>query len=331
MTRWIPDRRKFLKTLAAAGAAAAFPGIPLLNRGIANGIANAATAAKSQPAAESFDFAFFTDTHIQPELDAAHGCQMAFAKIATAKPEFAICGGDLVFDALGVNRTRADMLFDLYQRTEAAIQAPLHHAIGNHDLYGILTKSGATPTDPGYGKKLFEDRIGARTYYSFDHRGYHFIVLDSIFPTPDRLWEGRIDGAQLQWLAHDLASLPPTAPIIVVTHVPLITGYLAYGPKPDGTPRHDTVNVANSADVIALFAKHNVLAVFQGHLHINELVNYKNCQYACCGAVCGNWWHGPRLDFPEGFTIVSLREGKISWRYETYGFKSVAPDPHYKS
>jgi Icc protein len=331
MTHWIHDRRKFLKTLAAAGAAAAFPGIPLLNHGFANAIADAATAAKPQPAAESFDFAFFTDTHIQPELDAAHGCQMAFAKIAAAKPEFAICGGDLVFDALGVSRTRADVLFDLYQRTEATIQAPLHHAIGNHDLYGILTKSGATPTDPGYGKKMFQDRIGARTYYSFDHRGYHFIVLDSIFPTPDRLWEGRIDDAQLQWLAHDLAALPPTAPIIVVTHVPLITGYLAYGPKPDGTPRYDTVNVANSADVIALFAKHNVLAVFQGHLHINELVDYKNCQYACCGAVCGNWWHGPRLDFPEGFTIVSLREGKISWRYETYGFQSVAPLPRYKS
>jgi 3',5'-cyclic-AMP phosphodiesterase len=324
MTHVNHDRRKFLQSLAAAGAAAAFPNIPLLNHGIAS-------AATRAPRAESFDFAFFTDTHIQPELDAAHGCQMAFVKIAAAKPEFAICGGDLVFDALGVSRTRAETLFDLYQRTEATIEVPLHHAIGNHDLFGILTKSGASPTDPGYGKKMFEDRIGARTYYSFDHRGYHFIVLDSIFPTPDRLWEGRIDDAQLQWLAHDLAAIPPAAPMIVITHVPLITGYLAYGPKPDGTPRYDTVNVANSADVLALFAKHNVLAVFQGHLHINELVNYKNCQYACCGAVCGNWWHGPRLDFPEGFTIVSLREGKIAWRYETYGFQSVAPNPRYKS
>jgi hypothetical protein len=44
------------------------------------------------------------------------------------------------------------------------------------------------------------------------------------------------------------------------------------------------------------------------------------------GAVCGNWWHGSRMGFPEGFTVVSLREGKISARYETYGFKSV--DPH---
>jgi Icc protein len=316
------DRRKFLKTLAAAGAAAAFPGIPLLNHGLVNA---AAAAIKPQPAPESFDFVFFTDTHIQPELDATHGCQMAFTKIAAANPEFAICGGDLVYDALAVSRTRADTLYDLFQRTEATIKAPLHHTIGNHDLYGILTKSGAAPSDPAYGKKMFEDRIGARTYYSFDHRGYHFIVLDSIFPTPDRLWEGRIDDAQLQWLAHDLSAIAPSAPVVVITHVPLITGYLAYGPKPDGTPRYDTVSVANSSDVIALFEPHNVLAVLQGHLHINELVNYKNCQYACCGAVCGNWWHGPRLAFPEGFTVVSMRAGKISWRYETYGFQSVDP------
>ena len=324
----IQDRREFLKTLAAASAAAAVPRISFANRAILSVAKNPVAASK--PAA-SFDFVFFTDTHIQPELDAAHGCAMAFTKIAAAKPEFAVCGGDMVFDALAVDRTRADMLFELYRRTEETLKVPLYHTIGNHDLYCICTRSGAAPSDPGYGKKMFEDRIGARTYYSFDHRGYHFIVLDSIFPTPDRLWEGRIDDAQLQWLAHDLAGISPTAPVIVITHVPLITGYLAYGPRPDGAPRYDTVSVANSSAVIALFEGRNVLAVLQGHLHINELVNYKDCQYACCGAVCGNWWHGPRLAFPEGFTVVSLREGKISWRYETYGFQSVAPDPQFKA
>ena len=250
---------------------------------------------------------------------------MAFAKIGAAKPDFAVCGGDLVYDVLAAGRTRADMLFDLYHRTEDSLKIPLHHTIGNHDLFGVLTKSGVAPSDPGYGKKMYEDRIGARTYYSFDHKDYHFIVLDSIWPTPDRFWEGRIDDIQLHWLSDDLSRIAPQAPVVVITHVPLITGYLAYGPKPDGSPRYDTVSVANSSDVIALFEGRNILAVLQGHLHINELVNYKNCQYVCCGAVCGNWWHGPRLAFPEGYTVVSLRDGKISWRYETYGFKSVDP------
>lgn len=307
-------RRKFLKTLAATGAIAVVPEARWLG----------AAGSESKPAG-SFDFVFFTDTHIQPELDAAHGCAMAFAKIGAIKPDFAICGGDLVYDVLAAGRPRADVLFDLYQRTEESLKVPLYHTIGNHDLFGILTKSGVAPSDPGYGKKMYEDRIGARTYYSFDHKGYHFIVLDSIWPTPDRFWEGRIDDVQLHWLRDDLSRTAPRAPVIVITHVPLITGYLAYGPEPDGTPRYDTVSVANSSDVVALFEGRNILAVLQGHLHINELVNYKNCQYVCCGAVCGNWWHGPRLAFPEGYTVVSLRDGKISWRYETYGFKSVDP------
>jgi 3',5'-cyclic-AMP phosphodiesterase len=310
----ISDRRKFLKTLATVSAAAVLPSTMWRNVG----------AAGPKPAG-SFDFVFFTDTHIQPELDATHGCAMAFAKIGAANSDFAICGGDLVYDVLEAGRDRADMLFDLYQRTEDSLKIPLYHTIGNHDLFGVLTQSGVAPTDPGYGKKMYQDRIGARTYYSFDHKGYHFIVLDSISPTPDRFWEGRIDAAQLQWLSDDLSRVEPRAPIIVITHVPLVTGYLAYGPKPNGQPRYDTVSVANSSDVIALLADRNILAVLQGHLHINELVNYKNCQYICCGAVCGNWWHGPRLAFPEGYTVVSLRDGQITWRYQTYGFKSVDP------
>jgi 3',5'-cyclic-AMP phosphodiesterase len=83
--------------------------------------------------------------------------------------------------------------------------------------------------------------------------------------------------------------------------------------------------VANSRDVLPIFKEHNVLAVLQGHLHINEVDTFKGIPYVTCGAVCGNWWHGTHEGTPEGFTVVSLRDGKISWRYETYGFKSVDP------
>ena len=215
------NRREFLKTLAASSAALAInPRTALLGPAVAE--------SEKHPTPGSLDFVFFTDTHIQPELDAAHGCAMAFQKIAALKPEFAIHGGDLVFDALAVNRPRADLLFDLYQKTEAQLNVPLYHAIGNHDVFGILTKSGIQPDDPHYAKKMFEDRIGARTYSSFDRKGYHFIILDSIFPTDDRQWEGRVDDAQLQWLASDLKSLPAATPILVISHVPLVTGFLGY-------------------------------------------------------------------------------------------------------
>ena len=302
------DRRKFLTTMATAGAAMALP-LPYF------------PAIKPQTPG-SFDFVFFTDTHIEPELDAAHGCGMCFSKITSLKPEFAIMGGDHVYDAAGVNGARAGMVFDLYKRTEQTLGMPIHNAIGNHDIFGVMTRSGVAPTDPAYGKKMYQDRMG-QTYYSFDYKGYHFVVLDSIQPTEDRMWEARVDEEQLHWLRDDLKRLRQGAPVIGVVHCPVVTAFATYAEIVTAGRKYNTMTVANGTEVLGILDNANVLAVLQGHTHVNEIVQHKNTQYITSGAVCGNWWHGSRLGTPEGFTVVSLREGKISTRYETYGFHSV--------
>jgi Icc protein len=248
---------------------------------------------------------------------------MCFRKIAGLQPEFAIMGGDHVFDALSVDRSRANTVFDLYKKTEQTLQMPLHHTIGNHDVFGVNTKSGASPSDPSYGKKMYEDRLG-RTYYSFDHKGWHFIVLDSIQPTEDRMWQARIDDPQLTWLKDELNRVGATAPIIVTVHVPLVSAFATYAEKVATGQKYNTLTVDNAPTVLAAFEGHNVVAVLQGHLHVNELVVLKNTQYILSGAVCGNWWRGVRMSYPEGFTVVSARDGRITTRYETYGFKAVA-------
>jgi 3',5'-cyclic-AMP phosphodiesterase len=277
----------------------------------------------AREAAGDFDFIFLTDTHIQPELTAGEGCAMCFKKIRSIRADFAIQGGDHVFDVLGANRVRADALYDLYAKTEQDIGLKVRHTIGNHDAFGIYTNSGIAPTDAGYGKRMYEDRLGP-TYYSFDHRGYHFIVLDSIQPSDDRSWIARIDIEQLNWLKKDLERVVAETPVVVVVHVPLVTGAASYlAPRPG---KENQLFVMNAFEVLPLFAGRNVLAVLQGHTHINEVVNFRGISYVTGGAVCGNWWHGTRLGTPEGFTVVSLRGGKITWRYETYGFQSVAPE-----
>jgi 3',5'-cyclic-AMP phosphodiesterase len=311
------DRRNFLKTLAATGAAAALPPFP------------ARFPVVDQPQPGSFDFVFFTDTHIQPELDAAHGCDLCFRKIAATKSDFAIMGGDHVFDAFGVNATRARMVFDMYGRAEQLIGMPLHNVIGNHDVFGVLTRSGVAPTDPAYGKKMYQDRMG-HTFYTFDHKGYHFVVLDSIQPTDDRLWEARVDEPQLEWLRNDLKALPAGAPVVAVIHCPLVTAFATYAEVISAGRKYNTMTVANAPEVLEVFEQANVIAVLQGHTHVNEVVAYKNTQYITSGAVCGNWWHGPRLGTPEGFSVISLREGQVSTRYETYGFRSVALDERWR-
>ena len=301
------DRRSFLKTAAVAAAAASLPPF---------------ARAMQPPIPGSFQFAFFTDTHIEPELNAPHGCDLAFAKIAKLKPDFAIMGGDHVYDANAVPAARAKEVFDLYKKSEQILQMPLHHTIGNHDTFGTNEKSGIATSDPAYGKKMFEDRIG-RTYYSFDHKGYHFIILDSIQPTEDHQWEARIDSAQLSWLTEDLKKAGAATPTILSTHVPLVSAFPTYANDyAPNTDKYSRATIANSTEVLAAFEGHNVLAVLQGHMHVNESIHYKGIQFLTCGAVCGNWWHGPRMGFPEGFTIVTLSAGKLSTRYEPTGFQS---------
>jgi Icc protein len=234
-------------------------------------------------------------------------------------------GGDHVFDSLGVAQQRADSLFSLYAETEQTLGMKMHHAIGNHDCFGVFPASGVTPADPLYGKKMFESRFG-KTYYSFDHKGVHFIILDSIGITDDRSYEGRVDTPQLDWLASDLRGLPAQTPVIAAIHIPLVTAFNSYVPPPSKQPEHHSLTVANAYQVIDLFEGHNVLGVLQGHTHISETVIWKGIPFITSGAVCGNWWHGVRMGTPEGFTVVHVQNGKLSTSYETYGFKSVAPE-----
>jgi 3',5'-cyclic-AMP phosphodiesterase len=274
---------------------------------------------------EPFSFLFITDAHIQPELDAAHGCDMCFRKARAIPADFVIQGGDHVFDALGVSQTRARSLLDLYDRTEQVLGRKVFHTIGNHDLFGVYARSGVLPTDPLYGKKFFQDHWGA-LFYSFDHKGVHVVVLDSIGITPDRDYEGRIDAQQVAWLRDDLARQPDGTPIIVVSHVPLVTAFGCYGdpnPKVAAALVKHQLSVANAPDVLRLLYGRNVLGVLQGHTHINETIWWHGIPFITGGAVSGNWWHGTHLGTPEGFTVVEVANNRLQLRYETYGFRSV--------
>jgi 3',5'-cyclic AMP phosphodiesterase CpdA len=304
----VTTRRQFLSLLGATGISAAIT-----------------PSVFAAPPAEPFTFLFLTDAHIQPELNAAIGTDMAFKKARAIKADFAINGGDHVFDSLGVPTERALALFDLYGKTEQDLGLKVYHTLGNHDVLGIYPASGTSPTDPLYGKKLFEDRFG-KAYYSFDHKGHHFIVLDSIGITDDRAYEGRIDAAQLKWLAADLAALPSGTPIIVSVHIPLVTAFDSYVPIPSTFAPHHGLSVINSSEVIGLFEGHSVLGVLQGHTHINERVEWKGVPYITSGAICGNWWQGTRMGTPEGFTVVTVANNRLTTRYETYGFKAVNPN-----
>ena len=286
---------------------------------VAGGLSS--VVAKNFISREGADFSFvhFTDVHIEDELQAGTYTRRCFEQINGHNPAFSISGGDLVFDANAVSRERAEHLFELYAETEKLLQMPVHHAIGNHDLYGTRPRGMRFTQDPLYGKGMFEARIG-ETYYSFGHKGWHFVVLDSVTLDIQGDYFGLVGEDQLEWLEADLRRSGKDTPTVITTHIPLVTGFLQYG---DLTPMlpYDQLVIRNSRNVCDLLSTYSIKAVLQGHTHICESVIYKELQYITTGAVCGNWWKGPRLGFPEGFTLLKIHEDRIAAEYVPYDKK----------
>jgi predicted phosphodiesterase len=86
-----------------------------------------------------------------------------------------------------------------------------------------------------------------------------------------------------------------------------------------------SVIMANTKQVIELLQQYNVKAVLQGHTHIAEVIDYRGCQFISSGAVCGNWWRGPRMGHAEGFGLLHVRGTEITWAYREYGFQADPP------
>ena len=300
------NRRRFLSLTGATLGATSIPDFALA------------------PQAEPFTFLFFTDAHLQPELNAALGTGMAFRHGRTIKADFAINGGDHVFDTNAVSKARATQLYDLYGKTEQDLGLKMYHVLGNHDVFAVSPSNTVSINDNLYGKNLYEERFG-KTYYSFDHKGCHFIVLDSIAVGANRTYQGMVDAAQLQWLSADLAALPAHMPVIVTIHYPVVTAFPQYEAAKPSPDSRGGLSLINSSEVIDRFTGYNIIGVLQGHTHVNELVVWKGVPYHTCGAVSGNWWHGTRMGTPEGFTVVEVAHGRMTTRYETYGFKSIEP------
>ncbi|MCC5935748.1 MAG: metallophosphoesterase [Lunatimonas sp.] len=265
---------------------------------------------------ERFSFAFLTDIHLQPERRAPIGFQMAIDKVNELNPDFVISGGDQVYDVMRGNQTRADSLFSLYVEMCKGFNMPIYHTVGNHDLFAIYPESPETEGHPDYKLGMFERYLG-RPYYSFGHKGWHFIVLNSLDVTEEKRYKASVDQAQIEWLKEDLAKLDGTTPVVVVTHIPLVTARGIVTGNPAGN------SVTNSAEIISLFEDHNLKLILQGHIHWKEhgQVNDR-FQYLTGGSIAGNGWKGRRHDTKEGFVLLHVEGDDFRWEYIDHGWEA---------
>ena len=314
------NRRELLKQTGLLGLLGLAPGIRSFS-------APAATGPAAVLKKRVLRFAHLTDIHLEPELHAAEGLAACLHHLQgqADQASFIMSGGDCVFDSLKQTKDRVELQWDLWHGVwQKENSLPIEYCIGNHDCWGMGQKS-----DPLYGKKFALEKMRlAAPYRSFDKGGWHFIVLDSIQPKSDGNWyTTRLDDEQYSWLEQDLAGTPANNPVIVVSHVPILSAAVVAITKSQGEQGYAIGGGSMHSDaarIIALFNRHrNVKVCLSGHIHLYEQIQYDGVTYISNGAVSGNWWKGIHHETANGYAMVNLYDdGSFDNEYIPYGWNA---------
>lgn len=274
--------------------------------------------------AEKFRFVHLTDIHLYSETRGKEGFLKAVETVNSLDPlpDFVITGGDLVGDALGTGYEDACKQYELYQSCVSRFRMPVHHTLGNHDIFGWYPESGVPEDSPEFGKDMFRKRLGSgSTWRSFDHKGWHFILFDSVERNELKTdYLGLISREQLVWLKKDLTSVDKSTPVAAVTHIPFVSGIEQF--RSGGQAAwSEAAAVMNTNDVLDFFRDYNLKLVLQGHIHRDEELRIENTNFIMPGAVCGAWWRGPNVSTQEGFGVIDVSGDGFSYSYLDYGWE----------
>ena len=269
-----------------------------------------------------FSFVFITDIHLQPEKMAPEGFAQAIDTINSLNPSFVIAGGDLIMDANNQTYSRADSLYNLYLSVSEKLEMPLYNSMGNHEVFGTNESSGVEKEHPEYGEKMYEKRLG-RSYYAFEYKGWKFIILNSVEDNGNYGYMGLIDSSQMEWIKKELLITKPNTPIVVTTHIPFISTYSQVY-QGSTVANSESLVVTNSKEVVALFSKHNLKLVLQGHHHLVEDIFVNEIHYITGGAIAAAWWEGPNRGFEEGFMQFVVKDDQFTWKYIDYGWDALS-------
>lgn len=266
--------------------------------------------------------AHITDIHLKNELGAPAKFTKCLHHVQEQNPkvDLILNGGDVVFDMNKENISTIDKQWQLLNDTmKSECGLPVRYCLGNHDIWW----NENSKADTFYGKKYSMDKLSlAKSYYSFTQNGWKFIVLDSVHLDIDNTWYiGKLGDEQFNWLESELKSTDPEMPVLVMSHIPILTALLMI--------EDNIVNKwtmlggdmhTDTAKIISLFYKHpNVKLCLSGHLHMKDKVVYNGVTYLCNGAVSGAWWNGNRRETAPGYGLIDLfADGSFEEKYVNY-------------
>jgi hypothetical protein len=240
------DRRNFLSCMAWAGTGllwtmaggvptsklfAATPGAAGAQMGHGNG-------------GSGFSFVQISDSHIGFNK-AANQDVTGTLKLALEKINGLPNTPDLLLHTGDITHSSQPAEFDTAQQLIKSVKAgETFYVPGEHDI----------ATDDG---EMYLQRFGkgtkGRGWYSFAHKGVHFIGLNNCQQV-DAM--GKLGDDQLSWLKSDLGSLSASTPIVIFAHIPLWMVYPEWG---WGTP--------DAAEALTYLKRFGSVTVLNGHIH----------------------------------------------------------------
>jgi len=329
------SRRSFVKQMGALTAVSTLP-LSLVELAFAD-------------QAKNFTFAYISDAHIQHisgtkfvrNWDRGLIRAVAETNLLQPKPDFVVFGGDLA--QLGTKAELdhgAEMLTKLNYKT--------YCVLGEHDYYLDLGK---------YWSELFGDH-----YYSWDHKGVHFVVLNSIltyddwtherWPTAEQrmLEMAGLDNPngspfmvgekQREWLKKDLSKVKKDTPVVLFSHSPIQKIYKGWN-----------FWTEDAEEVQALLKSFKDTTVIYGHVHQIQYNQIENISFHAVMATAWPWPYPqsyaqaetnlPKLTVPmnradpfferdaTGWQFINLKTGRVTMDYNLYNNtnRTVAYNP----
>ncbi|MFO8078560.1 MAG: metallophosphoesterase [Thermoplasmatota archaeon] len=279
---------------------------------------------------DSFTFVHLTDFHIGDprgltenfkEIIGWKASRKTIEEINLLNPDFVIISGDLTFGQLYPFEYSFEYptCYEILQE----FKVPTYLCPGNHDGYVQTFQDGL---------KFWENYFGPQ-YYSFDYHNTHFLSINSYdWPYKARLgfsylvfnWGGSIQQDQLNWIENDLTSHSEADQTIMMMH---------HNPLWDTTGDSLVGNgYYNQEEILQLIRSNSVDAVFDGHVHYDDITLDNETLYVTTTTVCssfsGDAYWGYRLINVEDSIITEYNYQDPKYSIPSYHINIIEEQPN---
>jgi len=236
------DRRGFLKCMAWAGTGV----LCVLQGGVLKSFSMSDRSHDHKNMRGEFSFVQISDSHMgfnkPANPDVVATLQGAVGKI-NALP----IAPDLILHTGDISHLSKPEEFDQVQQIlQSAQTRNVFFVPGEHD---VLDDDGAQ-----YRERFAKGSRGAG-WYSFDHKGVHFIGLVNVANLKAG-GLGSLGANQLEWLEDDVRHPSKSTPIVVFAHIPLWNVYPEWG-----------WGTSDSAQALSYLKRFGSVTVLNGHIH----------------------------------------------------------------